>query len=219
MFKIERLSKAVEWISKDDIVADIGCDHGYLAIEALNKGVSFVQLIDNKESPLNTARSNISKFGYENRSLLTLGYGLDEIDLSVNTVCILGMGGELITNILKRGMNKISNVNKFILGANTKVPFLREYLMNNNYHIIDEAIVYENNQYYELILCKKCSIKNMLSEKDLLLGPILSSKKSPIFVKKWTSVYNHYLDILSQNLDIESIKKESELIKSVLWPE
>ena len=43
-----RLNAALDWIDCNDLLADIGCDHGYLAIEALKKGVPFVQLIDEK---------------------------------------------------------------------------------------------------------------------------------------------------------------------------
>ena len=44
-----RLQQVLKYISSDDYVADIGCDHGYLTIAAIEKGVKFVQLIDNKE--------------------------------------------------------------------------------------------------------------------------------------------------------------------------
>ena len=56
-----RLNAALDWIDCNDLLADVGCDHGYLAIEALKKGVPFVQLIDNKEGPLNVAISNLKK--------------------------------------------------------------------------------------------------------------------------------------------------------------
>ena len=34
-----RLNAALDWIDCNDLLADVGCDHGYLAIEALKKGV------------------------------------------------------------------------------------------------------------------------------------------------------------------------------------
>ena len=54
----KRLEKVSELIDKFDLLADIGCDHGYLGIMALNKGVKFVQFIDNKIGPLNQAKKN-----------------------------------------------------------------------------------------------------------------------------------------------------------------
>ena len=59
MSSLVRLNSALDWIDIDDKLADIGCDHGYLADLAFKKGVSFVQLIDNKEGPLNVAKKNL----------------------------------------------------------------------------------------------------------------------------------------------------------------
>ena len=44
----KRLEKVAELLDEYDLLADIGCDHGYLGIMALNKGIKFVQFIDNK---------------------------------------------------------------------------------------------------------------------------------------------------------------------------
>ena len=61
MGSLVRLHAALDWVNQDDLLADIGCDHGYLASLALQKGIKFVQLIDNKEGPLSVARRNLEK--------------------------------------------------------------------------------------------------------------------------------------------------------------
>ena len=57
-----RLEKVLSFIDKTDCLADVGCDHGYLAIMAIEKGVSFVQLIDNKKGPLDSAKINLKHY-------------------------------------------------------------------------------------------------------------------------------------------------------------
>ena len=37
MSSMIRLFQALDWIDNNDSLADIGCDHGYLAIEAIKK--------------------------------------------------------------------------------------------------------------------------------------------------------------------------------------
>ena len=37
MGSLVRLNAALDWVDVNDRLADIGCDHGYLAIEALNQ--------------------------------------------------------------------------------------------------------------------------------------------------------------------------------------
>ncbi|MBQ4571584.1 MAG: SAM-dependent methyltransferase [Bacilli bacterium] len=217
MGSLVRLNAALDWIDLNDRLADIGCDHGYLAIEALKKGIPFVQLIDNKEGPLNVARNNLNKYDYNNKTKFTLASGLLELDSKVNCVAILGMGGELIINILEEGYEKSSNVNKFILEANTKVPSLRKYLFNNKYEIVSEKIVKENNKYYELILCKKTNSIIEYDDLDIEFGPILRKEKSPIFIEKWTNVYNKYQNIINKSEIIpDKLVKDCKMIEEIL---
>ena len=40
--KNKRLEKVLSFIEPNDSLADVGCDHGYLALEAIKKGVKKV---------------------------------------------------------------------------------------------------------------------------------------------------------------------------------
>ncbi len=212
-----RLLAALEWINKNDLLADIGCDHGYLAIEALKKGVPFVQLIDNKEGPLNVAKKNLSEDIYKDKTIFTLASGLLELNPNINCVAILGMGGELISQILEEGKTNSNNVSKFILEANTKIPLLRKYLFLNNYEIISEKIVKENNKFYELILCNKTNKSFKYNELDLEFGPILRKEKSSLFIEKWTNVYNKYQNIIKKSEIIpDKLVANCKMIEEVL---
>lgn len=210
-----RLNSALSWINKDDIICDVGCDHGYLGIMALKKGVQLVQLIDNKINPLNVAVNNIKKEHFLDKVIFSCSNGLDELYDKVNTICILGMGGELISSILNDNIQKISNNTKLILCANTKVELLRRFLQDNSFVITDEQIVKENDKYYELILCYKCDNKVAYSDEELLMGPILIKKRSNLFLEKYTNLYNHYKIILQKTRN-DKILKESKLIENII---
>lgn len=217
MGSLVRLHSALDWIECNDLLADIGCDHGYLAIEALKKGIPFVQLIDNKEGPLNVARKNLGQYNFTDQTKFTLASGLLELDPKVTCVAILGMGGELIANILEEGMDKAQNISKFILEANTKVSILRKYLYDNKFEIISEKIVKENNKYYELILCKKTNNLISYNHLDLEFGPILRKEKSPLFIEKWTDVYNKYQNIIKKSeITPGKLVSDCKMIEEVL---
>lgn len=217
MGSLVRLHAALEWIDCNDLLADIGCDHGYLAIEALKKGVSFVQLIDNKEGPLSVARKNLKEYDFSNKTKFTLASGLLELDPIITCVAVLGMGGELISSILEEGSHKAFNVRKFILEANTKVPLLRKYLFDNKYEITSEKIVKENNKYYELILCKKVNNQVEYNNLDIEFGPILRKEKSPLFIEKWTNVYQKYQNIIKKSEIVpEKLVSDCKMIEEIL---
>ena len=96
----KRLQRVLDYIQIDDKLADIGCDHGYLSLYAIKKGVKFVQLVDNKIGPLNVAKKNLSKENLNAEIKYSLSSGLSNIDINVDTVAICGMGGDLISKIL-----------------------------------------------------------------------------------------------------------------------
>ena len=64
----DRLLACCNFVKRGDRVADIGCDHGYLGIYLLTKGIaSSVIESDVAEGPLQSAMRNAVKFGTKNR--------------------------------------------------------------------------------------------------------------------------------------------------------
>lgn len=149
-----RLQQVLEYISSNDRLADIGCDHGYLTIGAIEKGVRFVQLIDNKEGPLTIAKKNLKQFENMAQVIYTHADGLANLDNLVNVVCICGMGGDLIYNIINDNLVKAKGLDFLILQPNSKVEKLREKMANLKFEIIDEQIVYDKKKYYQIIKVK-----------------------------------------------------------------
>ena len=127
------------------------------------------------------------------------------------------MGGELIASILEEGKNNAKNVGKFILEANTKIPFLRKYLFINGYNIVSEKIAKENDKYYELILCEKVEDEVVFNDLDIEFGPVLRKEKSPLFIKKWTEVYKKYQNIISKSkINPEKLVADCKKIEEIL---
>ena len=119
-----------------------------------DKHVKFVQGIENKKGPFDRAFSNLSKYIEDGTAVLSLSDGLTELDPSINTVVIAGMGGELIAKILENDIEKAKRLDKLILEANSRVFELRQFLSKNHFEIIEEAIVYDHSKYYEIIQAK-----------------------------------------------------------------
>ncbi|MFA7011158.1 MAG: tRNA (adenine(22)-N(1))-methyltransferase TrmK, partial [Bacilli bacterium] len=100
----------------------------------------------------------------------------------IEVVVISGMGGFNIIKILSNNNN--NEIKRFILQANRNVYNLRKYLMENNYRIIDEDLVSEDEKYYEIVVCEFASERQKYSENELKFGPVLLKKKNPILIDK-----------------------------------
>lgn len=203
---MKRLETITKYIEETDIVADIGCDHGYLLQIAIkNKNIKKGYAIDNKQGPLNSAKNNLDKF--DNVDFI-LSDGLKNVNNSdINCVVIAGMGGMLINSIINDSIDKFKCINKLILCPNRNVDKVRLFLVENGFKIIDEDIVFEDGKYYELIIATIGEQK--LSLNEMFFGPILLEKKSNIFINKWKEYY--YKIKL-----INSKEKEIKLIEEVL---
>ena len=201
----KRIQKIIEYIDVEDSVADIGCDHGYLGLGCLEKGIKFLQNIDNKKGPLTTAMKNLSDYQMNDNVIYTLCDGLDNLDSRVDTIVISGMGGDLINQIINRNLEKAKKLKKIIIVAHTKLFLLRKEL-TKNFYIIDETIISEKNKLYEIIIFKPSGeAKTNYNYDDCLLGPIQKIKKEDLFIDKWNSRLEEIEKILKNttNADLE----------------
>lgn len=216
-----RLQAVATFINKEDRLGDVGCDHGYLAIMALEKGVEFVQLIDNKEGPLTSAKQNLVIYENNNNIKYSLSSGISHLDPTVNTVAICGMGGELISKILNDDLLTAKKVKKFILQPNSKVSFLRRFLNDHKFSIIEEDIVEDAGKVYEIIVARYDENANKCNDKEIVFGPILMKKKQPLFINKWKNKLTLNKKILmslsKDDIKYQIIKNSIKMIEEVLY--
>ena len=203
---MERLNKIVNYINENDIVADVGCDHGYLLKLALeNKNIKKGYAIDNKIGPLNCAKTNLSKY---NNFDFVLSDGLKQVDANdINCVVIAGMGGTLICDIINDSIEKFKKIKKIILCPNRNIDKVRVFLNDNGFKIIDEDIVFEDDKYYEILVINLGNQK--LSEKEIFFGKFLLEKNEKVFQNKWKEYYDKI-----KNIDKKEYEKK--LIEGVL---
>lgn len=208
----KRLEAVASFVSNNEVVLDVGTDHGLLMIYLIkNKIIERGYASDLREGPLKSAQQNVELFGLNNKIQLLLSDGLNKMSDDVTTIIIAGMGGELISKILSNDLDKIKD-KTLILQPNTQVPNLREFIMNNNLKIIDEEIIFEDGHYYEIMKVVKGQEK--LSKEEIYFGPILLKKKSEIFIQKYEIEYKKYINILTK-LDDKHDTRKKEIIKYI----
>lgn len=218
----KRLNKVLEYIETDDRIVDVGCDHGYLAKAALQKGVKLVQLVDNKKMPLQRAIQNLCDYPEQEKIIYTLASGLTKVHKQINVACICGMGGDLISQIINDSMSTASTLDKLILQPNTKCNHLRKYLNDNSFAIIDEEMVFENEKFYQIIVTKKAQFVNKLTDLQVKYGPVLIEKHNQSledYLQFRLQSINDILESNTGNQPIVKLIKEKNEIMEILYNE
>ncbi|MBU3105225.1 tRNA (adenine(22)-N(1))-methyltransferase [Clostridium gasigenes] len=214
-----RLSKRLEFIADhiDKVISlsDIGTDHGYIPLYALNKGLCEKAIAsDINKDPLDKARLNALLEGMGDELEFRLGGGLEPIkEGEVQAVIIAGMGGKLIKDILEKDITKVDNLDYLILQPAQNPEGLREYLYTNDYEIISEDLCKDDGKYYELFKVKRKKDEN--TELDSIyyeISPKLLMSKHPLmkeYLESKLENYNKILEAVSAevNSDLANIKK------------
>lgn len=195
-----RINTLIEF-SKDAInLADIGSDHGYLLIGLKEKYPSIKLLgVENKKGPFNSLNANINKFGLKDKILTSLSDGIDDVSEEYETIVLAGMGYNNIKKIILKNIEKLKNIDYFIIDSHTNVDLIRLFFNELGYTIIKEKMILEDNIFYTIIKFKKG--KECLSEDEIRFGPLILKSKDQIFVKYIDNLIIKNESILSSKLD------------------
>lgn len=215
-----RLRGICDLITSSDTVADIGCDHAYVAITLIEeKRAKRVIACDIKKGPLEIAKENIKKYKKEDSIITRLGSGLDPIEENeADTIIIAGMGGELIENIVRENINKAKNTHLVLQPMNSQET-LRHYLIENGFIIEKEDIKTEDFKVYNILSVKTGIMKPFEKEIEYHIPKYLKDNENyiPLFEKKkreFEKVINGLEK--SKDVDIEKLKLYKELYNQLL---
>ena len=167
-----RLEKIIDLCDNVKTIADIGCDHGYVSAELiLSNRCEKVVATDISAPSLNKAIMFCDSLNIKNYISFRQGDGFSVIYKAdkVKQAIIAGLGGMEIIKILEEKQLKLKN---FILNPMRDVVKLREYLIENNYKIVNDFLVYEDGIYYNIIKVKKAGLfsNNKLKPLEIYFG-------------------------------------------------
>ncbi len=217
----KRLEKVTTYIPEGATIADIGSDHAYLPCYGVQKGIIRHAVAGEvNKGPFDSALSQVKALGLEDQIEVRMGDGLEVISAhEVSVVVIAGMGGQLISNILTRGKDRLPGVERLVLQPNMGAKFIREWLEVNGWVLVNESILEEDEKIYEILVAKRSKNPEKLTEAEKLLGPFLIQEKSETFKKKWKREKNNWERIvrqLQQAIPSDEItKRKNELEKKI----
>ncbi len=209
----KRLRAIVNFCDKNKIIADIGTDHGFvpnflyeedinrkiiatdISLNSLNKAIEFTEL-----------RGNKGKIEH------IVCNGLEKIP-PVDQIIIAGMGGILISKILDRDFEKARQAEKLILQPMQQVDYLRKFLYDKGFKILDEKIVFEDNKFFHIIVANYKAIKEEYTDIDLKVSKLLRSRKDKDLIEflKYLINYNIFIIKNIEGSSQRSIYKKDKL--------
>lgn len=217
----ERLRRIASLVPEGMTVADIGCDHAYLAVALLEEGkVPYVICSDINEGPIALAKAHLKEHGLEDKAECRLMDGISGLQPGeAETLVIAGMGGMLIRDILLQGNPAVlASVQTLVLQPQTEPEVVRQTVHALSFHLVDEAFVEDRGKTY-VILKAVHGEEHYDDPFTYRYGRILLEKRDPGYLNWLVRRAEHLREWSSMATDPEEQNKlsaEASFIENLL---
>lgn len=195
-----RLRAAAELVAIRTTAADVGTDHGYVPVwlcqqEHVQRAIA----MDLREGPLERARQHIREAGMDDRIETRISDGLSALcPGEADSAVITGMGGILISRILRQSPETAASLQELVLGPQSDSALVRRTLEELRFQIDREVMLKEDGKYYVLIhavpwntpdACREGQPGEVtgpavrMTEEEAAFGPCLLEKRDPVLLE------------------------------------
>lgn len=210
--RLERVLTAIGELSCNGLLVDVGCDHGYICIEAVRRGlVDRALACDINPGPLDRARINIEAAGLSDRIETLLGDGLSPVaPASLKegrqhggvTVLMAGMGGQLIRDMLNESSDLLTDVSGLVLSPQSEPELVRSFIMEQGFVIRQEHYVLDGGKYYVIMEAARPETaeehQEPYSTEELLFGRHGLERRDPVLRNQLTELKRMTEEALSK---------------------
>ena len=187
----KRLQGVINLMPKSHTICDVGCDHGYVAITFLQKGIAEkVIAMDVNAGPLEQAKRNAALFGVTEKLDFRLSDGLLKVSPGeADRFLCAGMGGRLMVHIMTEGREVMARMKGAVLQPQSELNLVRKYIYDIGWHIVREDMVFEadgeepgQGKYYPMMYIEP---GKAVTPDDMALtyGPLLLQEKHPVLMQ------------------------------------
>jgi tRNA (adenine22-N1)-methyltransferase len=196
----QRVRSIAEYVDYTEELIDIGADHAYLPIYCIKEGIAAKAVItDISEGPLAAASKNIRRYGMQDHISVVRCSGFDDISVGDGSfIVISGMGGELMTELIKKAGGKLMKGNTILLQPMTARETVKKYLNGSGYEILRDTCFMYRKKPYLIIKCRYTGVIRHINEgagTELYVPSIYTAKEAP-------AVRSYVGQILARQRDI-----------------
>ena len=202
----QRLQALADMVSEGLSVADVGCDHGFVSIYLVQKGISpKVYAMDVRKGPLERAKEHIAAYGLEGKIETRLSDGLTAMQPGeARALVCAGMGGPLMMKILTEGAKVAEQMDELILQPQSEIEAFRRFLRNAQFTIVEEKMVLEEGKFYPMMKVRKTerSKEDVPQDRQRLedkFGPLLLASKDET-LKQYLAFQLHICEEILERL-------------------
>ena len=198
------------------VLADIGTDHAYLPIAAVQYGFCETAIAcDLHPEPLAIAGRNILDAGLNSKIETRLGDGLSPLSPGeTDCIVIAGMGGMRIWGILLEEMEQARRAKRLIMQPQHDTVLLRKNLHKAGFEIQDEQLVRETvggrEHFYVIIAAQYTGDIFCWTEREYFLGMHLIAKGGEDFrayIQREKEKINIYISQIRDEASLVDAKK------------
>ena len=203
-----RLNKLVSLVPTCNLLADVGCDHGYVGIAALQQGkASRVAFTDISAPSLHKARANCPQ-NLTDKVSFHCQDGLG--DIQADCAIIAGMGGLEIISILQNAKHLPE---KLVLQPMRNQRDVREYV-TKQYEIVTDVKFFDG-KFYDVIVAVQSDTPSALTELELEFGKSNIQEPSTDFVSYLKLELTKLNSILEGTSDVD-VQAKRNLVEQTL---
>lgn len=217
-----RMQQVAAMVEPCRTAADVGCDHGYVAMELVEKGIVRQMIaMDVRKGPLARAEENVRQRQLQARIACRLSDGLEALSPGeADSIIIAGLGGPLMIHILERGSNHRLGTEALILQPQSDIPAVRRYLHRIDYEIVKESMVFEDEKYYVIMKGKPQTDRLAWNAVEYQYGRDLLRQRSPILYQYLKKEYQQLAGLRTRLEGMETAKalqRLRELDQQLSW--
>lgn len=177
--------------------ADIGTDHGYVAIQlAKDNPDRTVYALDLRKEPLRKAVENARLAGVSGRMIFRQSDGFSALNPGETDLAVLtGIGGKLMIRILENGKKILQTGYQLVLSPQSEVREVRKYLRTHGMKTDQEVALWDSGKYYTVMHCC-CQRREDGSdgESETTSGEMLYDRYGRILLERKDPVLKQYLE-------------------------
>jgi len=193
-----RLQSIFDLVEPCECCVDIGCDHGYLALQLLvQRKANSVVAADMRELPLKSAQDTFFENHVTEGISFVLSDGIASVNEELDAAVIAGMGVDNAKKIISQDLLRFRKMKQVLVQVNKNTEEMRRWMVSQGFEIEAEKMSFIR-YYYTVVRYRYTGAENSYSDFEYRFGPLLLREKPPMLVEYLKKTLSYQIELLTK---------------------